>query len=216
LDLSATGLSGNRINIVQGASVHFTAVLTDPTNGNQLLNGANVTLQINGNEYSLDPVPGSPGTYEYIFSTSHINTFIAPQTLTGQILIELDNYEIDPTPLTIVVGMTEIFPGFPMFYFLLIVGGVVAVAGSLVGYRLIQRARIPTFVKKARQMKSVIKSKKTISDSLLYPSKEEFIAKKLGDKWEQLGLSLDDILNLEEKKKKRLPEFKGEIKTGEE
>jgi hypothetical protein len=29
-------------------------------------------------------------------------------------------------------------------------------------------------------------------------------------------LSLDDILNLEEKKKKRLPEFKGEIKTGEE
>lgn len=212
LGLSATGLSGNRINIVQGASVHFTAVLTDPTNGSQLLNGANVTLQINGNEYSLDPVPGSPGTYEYIFSTSHINTFIAPQTLTGQILIELDNYEIDPTPITIVVGMTEIFPGFPLFYFLLIVGGIVAVAGSLVGYRLIQRARIPTFVKKARQMKSVIKSKKTISDSLLYPSKEEFIAKKLGDKWDQLDLSLDDILNLEEKKKKRL----SEIKPGEE
>ncbi len=216
MDLRATGLSGNRISIVQGRAINFSIVLTDETDGIQLLTGANVTLQINGNEYSLDPVPGSPGTYEHIFSTSHINTFIAPQTLTGQILIELDNYEIDPTPITIVVGMTEIFPGFPLFYFLLIVGAIVAVAGSLVGYRLIQRARIPTFVKKARQMKSIIKSKKTISDSLLYPSKEEFIAKKLGDKWEQLGLSLDDILNLEEKKKKRLSEIKGEFKPGEE
>ena len=138
-----------------------------------------------------------------------------PQTLTGQIPVELENYEIDPTPLTIVVGMTEIFPGFPMFYFLLIVGGVAAVAGSLVGYRVIQRARIPTFVKKARKMKSTIKSKKTIADSLLYPSKEEYIMKRLGDKWEQLGLSLDDILGLEEKRKKKLPEFKGENKTGE-
>lgn len=139
-----------------------------------------------------------------------------PQTFTGQIIIELDNYEIDPTPITIVVGMTEIFPGFPLFYFLLIVGGVVAVAGSLVVYRVIQRARIPTFVKKARQMKSLIKSKKTISESLLYPTKEEFIAKKLGNKWEQLGLSLDDILGLEEKKRKRLLEIKGELKPGEE
>ena len=139
-----------------------------------------------------------------------------PQTLTGQITVELENYEIAPRSITVVVGMTEIFPGFPMFYFLLIVGAVVAVAGSLAAYRMIQRARIPTFVKKVRQMKSIIKSKKTISDSLLYPSKEEYIIKNLRDKWDQLGLSLEDILGLEEKKKKSLPEFTGEYKTGEE
>jgi hypothetical protein len=216
MDLSATGLSGNRIGIVQGRSINFSIVLTDETDGIQLLTGANVTLWLNGNEIPVDEVPGSPGTYELIFPTANINAFFMPQTLTGQITVDLDNYEITPRAITIVIGMTEIFPGFPMFYFLLIVGAVVAIAGSLTAYRMIQRARIPTFVKKARQMKSTIKSKKSISDSLLYPTKEEFIMKKLGDKWEQLGLSLKDILDLEEKKKKGLPEFKKELKLGEE
>jgi hypothetical protein len=102
--------------------------------------------------------------------------------------------------------MTEIFPGFPMFYFLLLVIGIVAIVGSLVTYRQIQRARIPTFVKKAREMKSTIKSRKSISESLLYPSKESYIVKQLGDKWETLGLSLEEILGFDTKKKKKLPD----------
>ena len=101
---------------------------------------------------------------------------------------------------------TEIFPGMPMFYFLMIVGGIVAVVGSLVAYRVIQQAKIPKFVKKARAMKKEIKGRKSISDSLLYPSKEEYIVKKLGDKWEMLGLSLEEILGIDTKKKKKLPE----------
>jgi hypothetical protein len=56
-------------------------------------------------------------------------------------------------------------------------------------------------------MRKSIKGKKGISESLLYPSKEQYIVKKLGDKWEMLGLSLGDILGLETKKKKKLPEF---------
>ena len=55
-------------------------------------------------------------------------------------------------------------------------------------------------------MSKNIKGRKSISDSLLYPSKNEFIAKKLGDKWDMLGLSLNDILGLDSKKKKKLPE----------
>ncbi|MFX0023474.1 MAG: hypothetical protein ACFE9S_14205, partial [Candidatus Hermodarchaeota archaeon] len=215
MDLIATGLSGNRVSVVQGSPINFSIVLTDETDEVQLLSGANVTLWLNGNGISVDEVPGSPGTYELIFSTTNINAFFMSQTLTGEITVELENYEIDPRAITIVVRMTEIFPGFPMFYFLLIVGAVVAIAGSLTAYRMIQRARIPTFVKKARQMKSNIKSKKSISSSLLYPSKEEFIIKKLGDKWDKLGLSLEDIYGLDEKKK-GLPEFKKELKSGEE
>jgi len=99
--------------------------------------------------------------------------------------------------------MTEIFPGFPMFYFLLIIIGIVAVVGSLVSYRQIQRARIPTFIKKTRSMKSTIKSRKSISESLLYPSKESYIVKQLGDKWETIGLSLENILGIEPKKGKK-------------
>jgi hypothetical protein len=55
-------------------------------------------------------------------------------------------------------------------------------------------------------MKGTIKSRKTISESLLYPSKEAFIVKQLGDKWETLGLSLEDILGIETKKGKKLKE----------
>ncbi|MFX1308654.1 MAG: hypothetical protein ACFE8C_03080, partial [Promethearchaeota archaeon] len=214
LVLTATGLSDNRINVVQGVNIHFTAVLTDETDGIQLLSGVNVTLRINGYEYTLNETWGSPGTYEFIYPTSHINTFIMPQTFIGQITFELENYERDPEIITIVIGMTEIFPGFPLFYFLLIIGGVVAVAGSLVSYRVIQRARIPTFIKKAREMKKNIKGKKSISESLLYPSKDEFIVKSLGDKWEAIGLSLGDIIGLTEKKKKKLPEIREEFKGG--
>ena len=57
-----------------------------------------------------------------------------------------------------------------------------------------------------------IKGRKSISESLLYPSKEEYIIKKLGDKWETLDLSLEEILGLSAKKKKNLPnttEFEG-------
>jgi len=212
MNLYANGVLTTRISIVQGSSINFSAVLTDETNGSPLT-GVNVTLQINGIDYSLDPVPGSPGTYEYIFPTSHINAFFMPQTLTGQIIIELDNYERDPEPITVVVNMPEIL-GIPTFYFLMIVGSVVAVVGSLATYRIVQQRRIPTFVKKARAMKKSIKGKKGISDSLLYPSKEEYIVKKLGDKWESIGLSLGDIIGVKEKMKKKLPEVEKEFKGG--
>jgi sensor domain CHASE-containing protein len=106
--------------------------------------------------------------------------------------------------------MQETF-GFPTFYLLMIIGAVVAVVASLTIYRTVQQARIPTFVKKARKMKKEIKGKKSISDSLLYPSKEEILVKKLGDKWEMLGLSLQKILGTGDKKKK-LPETTGEFR----
>jgi hypothetical protein len=146
----------------------------------------------------------SNGVYEYIYSTANIDAFLSSKTLDETyIAIEKENYEDQTIEITIVVGMTEIFPGFPMFYFLLIIIGIVAVVGSLVSYRQIQRARIPTFIKKTRAMKSTIKSRKSISESLLYPSKESYIVKQLGDKWETIGLSLENILGMEPKKGKK-------------
>ena len=112
--------------------------------------------------------------------------------------------------MTIVVNMHETF-GTPTFYLLMIVGAVVAVVASLTIYRTVQQARIPTFVKKARKMKKVIKGKKSISDSLLFPSKEEFLVKQLGDRWELLGLSLQKLLGIDDKKEK-LPETTGKFK----
>ncbi|MBY8980454.1 MAG: hypothetical protein KGD72_08695, partial [Candidatus Lokiarchaeota archaeon] len=204
ISFSATGLSGSQINVVQGTSVEFTLTLYDPTNGNQLLTDADVTLKIGTNEDNLTEV--QEGVYAFTFPTENIEAFIMPVTLQGLITIEKENYNIETIQLSIIVGMPEIFPGFPMFYFLMIVGAVIAVVGSLVAYRQIQRARIPTFVKKVREMSKNIKGRKSISESLLYPSKNEFIVKKLGDRWEVLGLSLNEILGLDAKRKKKLPE----------
>ena len=55
-------------------------------------------------------------------------------------------------------------------------------------------------------MKKEIKGRKSISDSLLYPAKEEYVVKELSDKWNMIGLSLEEILGLETKKRKKMPE----------
>ena len=182
--------------MVQGNPIDFRITLYDPTNNSQLLSNVNVTLTLGSIDYNMNEV--SNGVYEYSLSTSGIDAFISPVTLTGQITIQKENYEVNPTIITVVVGMTEIF-GFPMFYFLLIIGGVAAIVISLVGYRVVQQSRIPTFVKKVRKMKGLIKSKKSISDSMTYPSKEEFIITKLKDRWDLIGLSLKDTLEKESK-----------------
>ncbi|MFX0076485.1 MAG: hypothetical protein ACFE96_13670, partial [Candidatus Hermodarchaeota archaeon] len=203
--LEATGLSGSRIDVVQGTSIDFMVTLTDPSNADQLLTGATVLLRIGNSNYTMNET--TTGVYTYTYSTANIDAFFFPQTLVDTyITVEKENYEAETIDITIVVGMTEIFPGFPMFYFLLIIGAIVLVVGSLVISRQIRRARIPTFVKKAREMTKTIKGRKAISDSLLYPSKEEFITKKLGDKWDMLDLSLEEILGISQKKKKNLPE----------
>ncbi len=200
-----TGLSGRRIDVVQGTDINFMVTLTDPSNSYQLLTEATVILRIGNQNYTLNETTN--GVYRYSFSTANIDAFVSPQTLDNTyITIEKENYEDKTVDITIVVGMTEIFPGFPMFYFLLLVIGVVAVVGSLVASRQIRRARIPTFVKKTRAMKNTIKSRKSISESLLYPSKNSYIVKQLGDKWETLGLSLEDILGIEKKKGTKMNE----------
>jgi hypothetical protein len=203
--LDANGLSGKRIDVVQGTTIDFQVTLTDPSNADQLLTGATVFLRIGPNNYTMNETTN--GVYEYIYSTANIEAFLFPQILDETyITVEKENYEDQIIEITIVVGMTEIFPGFPMFYFLLLVIGVLAIVVSLLAYRQIQRARIPTFVKKTREMSKTIKGRKTISDSLLYPSKEEYAIKKLGDKWESLDLSLEEILGYSTKKKKNSPE----------
>jgi len=105
----------------------------------------------------------------------------------------------------------------PTFYFMMIVGSAIAVAGSLAGYRYYQLAKIPEFVKRARSMSKDIKGGKTIDKTLLYPSKKEFMVESLSDRWEELGLSLANILGVETKEskmiKKKTPSEK--IKTKE-
>ncbi len=213
LSLTATNLIQSQIRIDQGRNILFELSLidlTEPSNP-QSITDATIVLTIGSQQYVLT---GTNDTYTYTFTTSNINTFFAQQVFTGEISIVKDDYVSESIAITIVVEMVEIFPGFPLFYFIMIVTSIAAIVGSLVAYRLIQLSRIPTFIKKARKMKKEIKGKKTISESLLYPSKDEYIVKLLGDRWDVLGLSLQKILGIEDKKNIKLPESILESKKG--
>jgi hypothetical protein len=193
----------SKTEIDSGATLQFTISLSDPNNNSAAIIGANAYLTLGDNNYIFT----DNGDGSYIVNIPAISQpFFIPETFTATLTIDKQYFETETASITIVINMPEIFPGFPMFYFLMIVGAIIAVVGSLVAYRQIQRARIPTFVKKVREMSKNIKGRKSISDSLLYPSKEEFIVKKLGDKWDVLGLSLEEILGIDIKKKKKLPE----------
>jgi hypothetical protein len=202
------GFVGSKIEVASGASLQFTLALTDPNNGSVPIQGASLYVTFRSIDYYFN----ESGSGVYSVSIPKIaDAFFLPSTFTATLTIEKQNFETRTEIITIVVNMHTTF-GFPTFYLLMIVGAVVAVVASLTIYRTVQQARIPTFVKKARKMKKEIKSKKSISDSLLYPSKEEFLVKQLGDRWDMLGLSLNKVLGLEGKKKKKLPEITGESK----
>ena len=192
------------VSVVSGNALSFDISLTDPIDIIPITN-ATVYLMLSGTRYNF--TDNGDGTYNVVVPDAALpDAFFTSERLSTTLNIEKANYSDTSRTIFIDVKMTEIFPGFPMFYFLMIVVALVAVVGSLVAYRAIQKARIPTFVKRAREMRGDIKSKKSVSESLLYPSKEEYIVKKVGDKWEMLGLSLGDILGVERKKGKRLPE----------
>jgi len=203
--------NGIIISTVSGEPLIFTLELIDRINGSSII-GAAVSLTIQGDP--IDFVDLGNGNYTVTIPASKLpDAFFLPVNLPGKITITNTYYSSREFDITIDIKMVEIFAGFPMFYFLMIIGVIVAVVGSLVVSRQIRRARIPTFVKKARAMSKEIKGRKSIADSLLYPSKEEYIIKKLGDKWEALDLSLEEILGHSTKKNKNLPE-KNEFEGG--
>ncbi|MFW9874456.1 MAG: carboxypeptidase-like regulatory domain-containing protein, partial [Candidatus Thorarchaeota archaeon] len=198
-----------KIEIDSGAPLQFTVTLTDPNNGSVPVTGANMSIIFKGTPYIF--TDNDDGTYS-INIPKIVDAFFLPETYTLTIIVEKENFLSNSQDITIVVKMHETF-GLPTFYFLMIIGAIIAVTASLVIYRTVQQARIPTFVKKAKKVKKNIKGNKPIPESLLYPSKEEYLVKWLGDRWEFLGLSLQRVLGLESKKKKAVPEAIGEFKS---
>ena len=74
--------------------------------------------------------------------------------------------------------------------------GLVILVGSLVGYKLVQNARIPAFVKIINKVISDISGKKTISDGNISVSAKEEIIEKFDGYWTLLDLDLNEILGL--------------------
>ena len=92
--------------------------------------------------------------------------------------------------------MDEIFEGFPTFYLLLGGVGLVILVGSLVGYKLVQRSRIPAFVKMVDKVITDISGKKPMSDEDISVSEEGEIIEKFDENWKLIDLNLNEILGL--------------------
>ncbi|MFW9895485.1 MAG: LamG-like jellyroll fold domain-containing protein [Candidatus Thorarchaeota archaeon] len=198
-----------KTSVGSGAPLRFSVTLTDPNNSSVPILSANVYVTFKGVNYYFNET--GAGTYT-LYIPKIADAFFLPATFTATLTIEKQDFETKLETITIVVNMHQTF-GFPTFYLLMIIGAVVAVVASLTIYRTVQQARIPTFVKKARKMKKEIKGKKSISDSLLYPTKDEYLVKQFGERWEILGLSLKKTLGFEDKKKKKLPESSVEFQN---
>jgi VCBS repeat-containing protein len=221
--LSATGKEGMIISRVKGQPIVFSLVLTDPTKSSSPSSGgtiatqaaapltkATVKLSITGLRKTYNFIEVSKGVYNLTIETTDpaYQAFFAPQTLTANITIQKANYVTQVIDITIVIEMDQWIPGFPSFYLLMIIIGIVAVVGSLATYRYIQLAKIPKFVKDVREVKKAIKESEPISESLVYPSKEEYMANILGERFDVLGISIDDVLGIEFKKTEITPEIK--------
>ncbi|MBY8985798.1 MAG: DUF2341 domain-containing protein [Candidatus Lokiarchaeota archaeon] len=185
-------------SVVQGNSIPIMINLTDPTKGDIPLINATISLTIGGVDYEFEKFEN--GTYRFDFQTVNINAFFTSTTLRAIINISREDYISEEFSIIIVVEMQEIFPGIPTFYFLVILSIIIAVTGSLVGYRVYKYAKIPEFVKKARAMKKAIEGDKSISESLLYQSKNSFIGERIRDKWEDIGLSVENVLGIKSTK----------------
>ncbi len=193
--------SNNQIVIAQGSDIDFEIHLWDDTRGEELQN-AIVKFNFRGTTYILDPIPTEPGAYNTSALTRDIDTFFMAQTFVGKIYIEAANFTSQEFTITITVKMQEIWPGMPTFYFIIITAAIVGVVGSVVGYRVIQQARIPKHVKKIRKVKGLIKSKKKITESFSVSTKELMMVKIFGDDWKEIGLSIEEALGIADLKKK--------------
>ena len=197
-------------NVVKGEKITLSIELTDPTKEDIPLTGAKVILEIGDDKLEFEEV--EDGVYELEFETDEYEAFFISNTFTGIITVSKANYSSEEIDITIVIEIEEIFDGIPTFYFLIFLSAIVTVIGSLATYKYIQLAKIPKFVKKARVMKKAIKTGNEISDSSLTSSKEQSILKQFENEWEELGISLVEVLGIKPKKDKVLSNLEGGAK----
>jgi hypothetical protein len=188
-----------QVNVVKGKTITLEIELIDPDT-DRPIEGAKVVLEIGDDDLEFDDE--GDGIYELEFDTEDYEAFFTSNTITGTIKVSKANYTTEEIDITIVIEMEEFIEGIPIFYFIMIVGAIVAVVGSLATYRVIQVARIPKFVKKARAMKGAIKNRKGIPESSLTKSKGELILEEFSNEWDEIGISLRNTLGIKPKSEK--------------
>ncbi|MBA7592196.1 hypothetical protein ES708_34374 [subsurface metagenome] len=89
--------------------------------------------------------------------------------------------------------MDEMFEGVPTFYFLIVLGAVLILIGSLVGYKLVQVSKIPAFVKLINKLEKQISGNKEVLRENMTLTMEEEMIKRFKDEWTILDYDIKEV-----------------------
>ncbi|NHJ86090.1 MAG: hypothetical protein FK734_11560, partial [Asgard group archaeon] len=183
----------NIYSVVSGKTLEVRLKIIDSYDQSEItdIQFGNAYIEFGGHNWILEYQNSgeNAGYYTTVIQNIPGNVLILPETQFMTLHIARDNFTTTNISIPISIGLVEIWPGMPLFWFLMVIGAIAAVAGSLGVYRYLQIRNIPKFVKKNKAMRKAINSKSKIGDNMLYPTKSEATVKLLGNKWDDIGLS---------------------------
>ncbi|MHA1918269.1 MAG: hypothetical protein ACTSWX_00865, partial [Promethearchaeota archaeon] len=183
------------ISKVSGQELIFSVSLNDEATGEALLN-ASVSITF---EDGKDPIflydDDGDGIYTTTktYSKAEINAFFRDNNFQGTLVISAEHYATVEKTISVTIKMDEIFEGIPTFYFLIVLGAVLILVGSLTGYKLYQQAQIPAFVKLINKLEKQISGNKEVIRENMTLTKEEELIQQFKDEWAILDYNLENI-----------------------
>ncbi|QEE17079.1 FG-GAP repeat domain-containing protein [Promethearchaeum syntrophicum] len=185
----------NSIVKVSGQELEFSVNLNDQATGNILLN-AQVSLSFEDGKDTIflyDEDGDGIYTATKTYSKSEINAFFRDNNFQGTLLISADHYATVERDISITIKMDEIIDGIPTFYMLIVIGAVLILVGSLVGYRLVQVSKIPAFVKLINKLEKQISGNKEVLPDKMTLTMEEERIQRFKDEWAILDYDIKEI-----------------------
>jgi len=185
----------NSIAKVSGQELEFSVNLNDQSTGNVLLDASVSIIFDDGKEPIILLDEDGDGIYNATktYSKAEINAFFRDNNFQGILVISADHYATIEKDISITIKMDELFEGIPTFYLLIVLGAVLILVGSLVGYRLVQVSKIPAFVKLINKLeKQISGNKEVLKDNLTLTMEEEMI-KRFKDEWTILDFNIKEV-----------------------
>ena len=191
-DIELLDYDNNEINIKPGEDITIRVQLNDLDFGG-VITGARVEYTWEHGDGEMDEV--EDGIYEVTLEAVPEGTFTFVITVYAEDKYEFKRKDIDinsirpPEDLTLLIILATTIP-------------ILTAFGSLLAYRQFRIIKTPTFVKKARAIKGVIKKSHVMPVTYVYPYRNEAFVKKYKKTWDKLGISLEEVTGLEYKEKK--------------
>ncbi|OLS15479.1 MAG: erythrocyte binding protein, partial [Promethearchaeota archaeon CR_4] len=187
--------AGSVIIQPQGEKISIAITLLDDSLGNQTLSGANVTLQIQNDQYGtisfvLVEDPANSGRYAVDISTHNYDAFFAQVTFSAEIFVVKGNYSLtEPFTFAIVISQPE-WLGWPQIYWILIMTTAAAIIGIFTIVKVVKNARIPRIIKDISRTRGQIRKDRKLAEIFIVPSKEEVIYDMVASDWKAAGVPL--------------------------